>query len=296
MAESTGKSGGRWGLRLGGRAAVLLCIASIGGARAGGYEFRPRFDWPDAGADIVAGTPAGTQWVHAEGDHAFVHAQSAAGVDALVPRLDFAIRECSRRLGLSPPAAGVHAILVEEGAPWRRLLDHLEARPDARAMTVRGWIVLRHPAGDTHADWAPVFYEAPHALFYALRGESPPLWLDEGLSELYGWRLARAFADRDGRHLTRKRPGIDPAVRWPLEDLTRCRSLPEEPARTRAFYRQAGDLVQILEEEIGPEGVGQMALEGKRGNGWRKFLRRHFGWRSMDFRNVKSDYLRMADR
>lgn len=158
------------------------------------------------------------------------------------------------------------------GKAAQEVVGPAEQRPDGTPLMVRvvwKWepvlgspTVLGESRGGEVTVWASrtdavknafrAGHECGHAVAAWRYGEGRlPLWAEEGLAQLAGFRAADEFARVTKRSAARIPP--DPGDGWPhLADLLARRDYPTDPDAVAVFYWQSAALVRVLSARLGP--------------------------------------------
>ena len=133
---------------------------------------------------------------------------------------------------------------------WMAALDST-ARNDVLGESRGDSVRLRRCADDPLRDAFRAGHECAHFLLAARHGQSLPLWLDEGMAQLVGYRAAEAYARP--LHMTVQRKPLDDweDEAFSLEKLTSLTDYPTSPKAVAAFYWQASLLVRALHARLG---------------------------------------------
>lgn len=125
------------------------------------------------------------------------------------------------------------------------------ARDDVLGESRGSSVRLRRSDDDPLRDAFRAGHECAHFLLAARHGRSLPLWLDEGLAQLVGYRAAEAYARP--LHMTVQRKPLDDweEEAFPLDALTALTDYPATPKAVAAFYWQASRLVRALHARLG---------------------------------------------
>ena len=127
------------------------------------------------------------------------------------------------------------------------------ARDDALGESHGSHVSIRRATDDPLRDAFRAGHECAHFLFAARYGADFPLWIDEGLAQLVGYRAAEAFARP--QHLSVRRtppPGWINAA-FTLPELVALTEYPADPDAVAAFYWQSAALVRALHARLGPD-------------------------------------------
>lgn len=157
---------------------------------------------------------------------------------------------------IAPPPMTNRAliVLVADAARWNDLVGGHGLRHDSLAMQLQRELYLKDdPAQNARAD--RIAHEIVHLRLNDPSRATIPLWLEEGLAGHLGWRCAIDYQATRRVRLFRTFPAIDPVHLLPLERLLEVTAYPADPAAARAFYRQTEELVALIHEQQGDDGL-----------------------------------------
>lgn len=168
---------------------------------------------------------------------------------------------------------------LKVGVTWQRgKRGRGEPLGEARGGTVAVWA-----SGDAVKDAFRAGHECGHSVASWRFGEGRlPLWTEEGLAQLSGFRAAEEFARTAGRSAVRKPPEDGPG--WAsLDGLAARRDYPGDSAEVAAFYWQSAALVRAIQARLGPANFSEFldALAG--GADWAALLRERWWFSNGDF-------------
>jgi len=251
--------------------AVFLLVGMWGCGRGAAFE-----GLSELGKEILGEAPQ--SWSHLEGKFLMVHAQSAETLKRAAEWSDAAYRALGEQLDLSPVAEKAHLFIVEDEATWEAALRRTGLRPDGLALHLHNEVYVSGRGTDARLK-VQLAHEIVHLRLWQHYGERLPLWLEEGLALHLGWRMARTYHAADARTLSRSARAVAEREFIPVERLVRRTTYPEESAAARAFYREAEELVRLLHEELGDEGLSLYVRRmAENPPGWRRVLQQSFSW------------------
>lgn len=160
---------------------------------------------------------------------------------------------------IEPPAATNRAliVLVADAVRWNDLVSGHGLRHDSLAMQLQRELYLKDdPAQNARAD--RIAHEIVHLRLNDPSRRPVPLWLEEGLAGHLGWRCALDYQATRRVRLFRTVPAVEPAHLLPLDRLLTVNDYPADPAAARAFYRQTEELVALVHEQQGDEGLRRL--------------------------------------
>jgi hypothetical protein len=192
------------------------------------------------------------RWLVAESQHFVGYAYSRRDLDALIRQSEFAYDEINKFLGLpsSPPKTQVFQVQNEK--LWNNLLRGAGFRPDGLAFHYENEIFLKADAAQgARPDRVP--HEIVHARLHRAYGADVPLWLDEGLANVLGWRVAVAYARGQAKALTRNHEAMDPARVMNLSDLSAIKAYPDDPVTAGVYYREVEEVIAAVADKLGDE-------------------------------------------
>lgn len=202
---------------------------------------------------------------------AWVVAADERHAAALLEEAEQALPEIARRLAVPLPARPVRILMVSDSAVWDELVRGEGFRPDSLAVNAGGEIFLKSDAAQGGRP-DRLAHELVHFVLREHFGADVPLWLDEGLASRIGVAVSRAYRIQRGRRVNGAWPAVPVEALEPLSVLTSRRTLPDDPASARVFYRAAEELVAIIEDRIGSAHLPDYVAEVVRGADWRAAL------------------------
>ncbi len=160
---------------------------------------------------------------------------------------------------LEPPDATNRAliVLVADATRWNELVSGHGLRHDSLAMQLQRELYLKDdPGQNARAD--RIAHEIVHLRLQDRTLPALPLWLEEGLAGYLGWRCAHAYHASRRVRLFRTFPAVEPNHLLPLARLFSVSSYPADSTSARAFYRQTEELVALVHEQQGDEGLRRL--------------------------------------
>ena len=151
----------------------------------------------------------------------------------------------------------------------------------------RGGSVAVWASGDAVKDAFRAGHECGHAVASWRFGAGRlPLWTEEGLAQLSGFRAAEEFARTVQRSAVRKPPGDGPG--WAsLGELVARRDYPSDTAEVAAFYWQSAALVRAIQARLGPANFAEFLSGLADGADWEALLRERWWFADGDFRRLE---------
>lgn len=128
-------------------------------------------------------------------------------------------------------------------------------------------------------------HECAHAVL-AMRfgGGVLPLWLEEGLAQLAGWRAAEAFARTES---LQSHPVPPPEPWLDFDALVSLSDYPADPAAIASFYWQSALLVRSLHARLGPGVFGDFLSSVATGGDYAAYLREKCWFSDGDFERLR---------
>jgi hypothetical protein len=160
---------------------------------------------------------------------------------------------------IEPPAATNRAliVLVADAVRWNDLVRGHGLRHDSLAMQLQRELYLKDdPVQNARAD--RIAHEVVHLRLNDPSRRPVPLWLEEGLAGHLGWRCALDYQATRRVRLFRTVPAVEPAHLLPLDRLLAVNAYPADPVAARAFYRQTEELVALVHEQQGDDGLRRL--------------------------------------
>ncbi len=273
-------------------ALLLLCACGMVDDSADSvYDVKPwraldDRDVSGLGRAIMRG--AAGSWIHAETEHFTYHAATLQQLERVIREAEWSYSEVCRRLDLPLAEERGHLFVVEDGGDWARVMRAAGRRADGVALHVgREIFILR----DEHmgTSYVDIPHEMVHYRLWQEYGRELPLWLEEGLAEYLGWETASAYQRRRHLELYREREPLASEHWIPWPELFARTSYPEEPARTAAFYRQTGALVEALAQDLPEEPLSSLVEQfiGEQ-RPFREVLQEEYGWPAAEVDAMKA--------
>jgi len=127
-------------------------------------------------------------------------------------------------------------------------------------------------------------HELAHVLIGLRWGEGAlPLWVEEGLAQLAGFRAAEDV----GRTLSREARRVPPPEPWPDPAETAARTgYPDNPPAIAAFYWQSAALVRAVHARLGPAVFDEWLAALARGEEWTQPLRERWWFTDADIARI----------
>jgi hypothetical protein len=114
-------------------------------------------------------------------------------------------------------------------------------------------------------------HEGAHAVLAMRFGAAVlPLWLEEGLAQLAGWRAAEAFARTES---LQSHPVPPPEPWLDFDTLVSLSDYPADPAAVAAFYWQSALLVRTLHARLGPAAFSDFLSAAASGTNLSSYLK-----------------------
>lgn len=132
-------------------------------------------------------------------------------------------------------------------------------------------------------------HECAHAVLAMRFGAGVlPLWLEEGLAQLSGWRAADAFARTSGMQ---SRPVPPPEPWLDFDALVATADYPGDAASVAAFYWQSALLVRALHARLGPAAFEEFLAVAASGGDVSAHLREKCWFSDGDFERLRRTVL-----
>ena len=160
------------------------------------------------------------------------------------------------------------------------------ARDDVLGESRGDSVRLRRCVDDPLRDAFRAGHECAHFLLAVRYGHTLPLWLDEGMAQLVGYRAAEAYARPQHLNVQRKPLADWEDAAFSLDELTSMTDYPKSPKDVAAFYWQASMLVRALHARLGVAAFdAYMAALAAQSDGadWKEPLRRQCYFIDSDF-------------
>jgi hypothetical protein len=214
----------------------------------------------------------GDNWERTVSDHLVCYVQSMDDLRAITRKAEFAFTEAGRALDLPLPAEPAYLYVLSDTEAWLRLQRRAHLRFDGIALqSGMDFVILNTGTNFPLRDDIP--HEVVHLRLRQAYGDRLPLALEEGLAVFIGWEINLSYHLLHGEILSRSEATIPHEHLLLLEELTTAERYPAEPARTRAFYRQAALWVRAIAGLIGEENLGTFVRSVAQGEGsWQEIL------------------------
>lgn len=203
-------------------------------------------------------------------------------------RDDGALTDSERRLWrVAARAAAEVAGPVADGASPVRVTFALPPRGggDGVLGESRGGAIAVTASADPLKTAFRAGHECAHAVLALQFGAGVlPLWLEEGLAQLAGWRAADAFARTSG---LQSRPVPPPEPWLDFDALVAADGYPGDPASVAAFYWQSALLVRALHARLGPAAFGELLSAAASGGDVSAHLREKCWFADGDFERLR---------
>ncbi len=223
-------------------------------------------------------------WFHAESDHLIIHAAQEPLLSESAHEAQWCLMEIGRWLDLPALEKPVRVFVVKSSHDWARVMQAATHGGDGVAAHLAGEVFIRR-VPDEEKRYVDLAHELVHARLYLAFGDRIPLWLDEGLAEYLGWRVAAAYYRQHRElHLVQEPAPVDEAQWMTWEQFFELRDYPDDPERNRIFYRQSYQVIRFLVERLGEEHLGpfvRQVIAG--GQSAEQLLRDEWGWETVDW-------------
>lgn len=182
-------------------------------------------------------------------------AKDVRGLSHLINEAEFALDRSVAWFDLPASSLPPGVLIgVDDESVWRRLVRRYGLRDDGLALKTGRELYFRGEAGEQQRP-DRIAHEVVHFYLAETFANRLPLWLDEGLAGHYGWLAAAEYRDRTGITLSRHQPAMEAKQLLSLDNLLLLDEYPREPSAVQVFYRQTAELVGVLAERLGPEGM-----------------------------------------
>ena len=224
------------------------------------------------------------QWLHAESRHFIYHARTMRRLETIAREAEWAGSMLQSWIPSREPDDKSHIFIIEDENVWALILEKAGPRENSIALHVdREVFILR--VESRPVSFVDLTHELVHVHLAQTYPDALPLWLEEGLAEHLGWKLASAYHASRGIQLYRQQgeADLDAWIDW--DTLFALRRYPDDPARNRMFYRQSGALVRAWLEKHGMENLPA----------WLDRVARVASKNQTDLLRESEDWIRMLD-
>lgn len=224
-----------------------------------------------------------SDWVHAESEHFIFHSGSPAAAGEIADEAEFAYVRIGRTFSTNGAARKGHVFVVERRKIWEKVLQGSIRRNDSLAMQLQNDLFVLKETNSV-GNVLRIPHEMVHFRLWQLYGNRAPVWLDEGLAAMIGWKVAVAAHSLKGKQLVRAPPYLKREHLLTLEQLTGATTYPAGSEEGAVFYIESELFVSAIARKIGDDKLAEF-VKAVAGDGipWNDFLRDRFSFADSDF-------------
>lgn len=235
-------------------------------------------------------------WKHSESEHFIYHYFQSHIAAPCSVEAEYYYGTIAKELGKETAQweRKSHIFIFDRMEDWGAFQKGGGLDPWTGGLHAGGELFIHRP-GDTKWKGSTLGHEVAHLVLHRFYGNGIPRWLNEGFAEYAASRGYAAFHRARGYRARPQAQAVDPALYFPLAELTSMPGYPAQPERVTAYYDESQRLVRYL-CAADKAGFGVFLEAMSMGNRFDTALTKGFGSRFASPERMESDFKDYATR